>query len=936
MSDRESMIEDYIPVKEISKACVREKLGGHHLSRGQIRNLHIWWARRPLAASRAAVYATFAPPVASPDQRRALPDFFAELCDYKGPVLPRTAALNDAEAVVSTAADGLRPRVLDLFAGGGAIPLEALRLGAEAVAVDLNPVAHLIQRCTLEFPQRYGARLRDAVETWGKKVIDDTRAEVGDLYPDIIVEAPAEDRQQGLGFGKKKSAGSRTLRPIAWLWTRTIPSTARGYEQGQVPLVRQTWLSYGAGSYVALRPVVDRQALTVRYELVTSSAGNAAGAIAEWGFDPDGDSARGATTCPYSGATVTADDAKAAGKAGTMGHQLMAVAAVEPQKRGKVFLAAEGATVPQSESEILVRVQRLAHEIGTTVPDEPLPEKLTGGMCSIYGLDTFDKLFTPRQKLTLLTLCKHVRLAHATLKEQSGDPDFAAAVAAYLGLLVGRVADRSSTLCRWDNTRSQTQNTFARQALPMVWDFSEANPFGGGSGDARNQLDYILEVLDHTVAVAPGRPATVIHGRAQRLSLPDASLDAVITDPPYYDNISYADLSDFFYVWHKRALAPAFPGLYAAPLTPKKQEAVAAVQRHGKGKAGKEAASAFYEAQMAAAFAECHRVLKPGAPLVVVYAHKTTLGWSTLVDALRGAGFMVTEAWPLATEMPDRVGQMDTASLASSIFLVARRREEGGVGDYSRDVRPELNRLIPARVRALMAAGITGADLVIASVGAGLRPFTRFDSVELGSGEVLPTSRLLDEIQRDVLECILSEVFQVDRSGVGRIDRQSRFYVLALYQFGLLPVEFGVMNVLAQGLGAELDGPGSLSDGKRRLVEQKKSEVHLRSFAERGAEPTLGVPDSGGATPPLIDVLHRALWLLDNDRAAIQPLLRQSGVDLSALSLLAHALKGRALAGDGDVRSPEQKAVDRLLAQWSRLLNDNDDLPLFNADRNAP
>lgn len=913
------MIEDYIPVTEISYASVREKLGGHHLSRGQIRNLHLWWARRPLAASRAAVYATFAPP-AEGAARERLPAFFAELCEYSGPVLPESGALTRAREVVSTAGpDGHPPRVLDMFAGGGAIPLEAQRLGAEAVAVELNPVAHLIQRCTLEFPQHYGARLREAVAKWGGWVIDQTQGEVGDLYPDIEV---AEDGGEQLALLPQGRGGKRTLRPIAWLWTRTIPSPARGFERGMVPLVRQTWLSKKAGNFVALLPVVDREALRVRYELVQSSARTERAAIAEWGFDPKGQSVRGATTCPYSGTLVSAKDAKKAGKAGQMGAQLMAVACVEPGARGKVFVDATAAAA-LDEGAIAARIERLcADSADLDLPDERLPSNNTRWFQPpAYGMKTYQTLFNPRQQLMLLTLCKFCRLAFARISAESKDTDFATAVAAYIGLLVGRIADRGSTLCRWDNSAHKTANTYARQALPMVWDYSEANPFGGASGDARMQLGFILEVIDHTIALAPGRPAVVIRGMAQQLPLEDESIDAIVTDPPYYDNISYADLSDFFYVWHKRALGPLMSALYATRNTPKKPEAVVAPERHGGGSDGKAAASTFYEKQMNAAFAEAHRVLVPGGPMVVVYAHKTTLGWSTLVDSLRDAGFQVTEAWPLSTEMPDRAGQMNTASLASSIFLVARKREDTRVGDYAIDVRPEMASIVEARVRALMAVGIGGADLVIAAVGAGLRPYTRYARVELPNGEPMPSDRFLDEVQREVLECILAEVFDLERAGVGQIDPVSRFYVLARYQYKLAAVEFGEINVLAQGVGVELSGEGSLSDGRLRLVAQDKSKVTVLDHRRRGEAAELGKPRDG--TPaPLIDVLHRLLWLVEHDREKVFEFLSASRVERGRLRLLANALKGRALSGGEDAaeRTEEEKAVDRLLAQWQRVV----------------
>ncbi len=917
------MIEDYIPVEQISYESSREKVARRR--QGHLSTLHLWWARRPLAACRGAVYAAFADP-SSGKKREELAEFFTELCRWTGPVLPETEALKKARSVVEKAADGKRPRVLDMFAGGGAIPLEALRLGADAVALDLNPVAHLIQLCTLVYPQKYGKKLRDAVETWGNRVIDRTQEEIGDLYPDIPVDGDGGGAQLELGG---KDAKGRALRPIAYLWTRTIPSPARGYEKGQVPLVRQTWLRKKKGNYVAARPIVDRENLTVRYEVVSSTAKTPEAAIKEWGFDPAGMSTRGSTTCPFSGTSVGVKEAKNAGLAGHIGHEPIAIVCVEPGRRGKQYLNFDGASDHMPSDRIIRnRLQKLCADHDLSVPDETVPiDNGRDFRTQLYGMNTYGDLFSPRQQLLLLTLCKNVREAHAALAAEGGDPDFAAAVASYLGLLVGRAADRGSMLCRWHNTGEKTENTYARQALPMVWDYSEPNPFGGASGDSRMQLNFILEVVDHAVAIAD-RPAEVIRGRAQKLPLPDESIDAVITDPPYYDNISYADLSDFFYVWHKRALGDILPAVYSTSITPKKAEAVVAPYRQD---GDKKSSAAFYEEQMELSFREAHRVLEDDSLMVVVYAHKTTLGWSTLVDSLRRSGFQVTEAWPLDTEMPDRAGQMNTASLASSIFLVSRKRESGGVGSYATEVRPEMVKIVESRVSELMDAGISGADLVIAAVGAGLQPFTRYERVDLQSGEELPSEKFLDEVQREVLECILAAVFSLEREGVGQVDKASRFYVLGRYQYGGAQVDFGEMNVLAQGLGIELSGAGGVTVGNLKMVEGKKSKVRLLDYSERGMNPELGI-GTEGSPAPLVDVLHRLLWLVENDRSKVPGFIDEAKVGSGRLRLLANALKGKALSGPGDeIRTDEQKAIDRLLAQWKRVVEAGA-LPLFEGE----
>ncbi len=909
MSERR-MIEDYIPVDRISYESAREKVSRRR--QGHLSTMHLWWARRPLAACRAAVYATFAPPATGEDRERA-PAFFEQLCQWTGPVLPTSPALEAARAVVSTAGEGGSPPVvLDMFGGGGAIPLEAQRLGAIPWSVDLNPVAHLIQRCTLEFPQRYGQDLRDAVARWGEEVIARTQAEVGDLYPDIPVP---EDGQLELGFGKRTP---KVLRPIAYLWTRTIPTPARGVE-GTVPLVRQTWLQQKPGGWTALRPKVD--GTRVRFDLVTSKARTKAGAVAEWGFDPSNQSARGKTTCQFSGSTVTAKDVKAAGQAGSLGSQLMAACVVDADgRRGKSFVDVPSGLLSQPDwQDVERRISAIG--AGLSPPSEPLENRYNQAMLvPAYGMTRYQDLSNPRQLLTLLTLCKHIRAANIEIA-RGQDREFAGAVCSYLALLLGRLADRQTMLCRWISQGSpRTAGTYARQALPMLWDYSEANPFGGSSGDSRLALDFILQALDHCVA-SGGTPANCHLGPAQSLPFEDETVDAVVTDPPYYDYISYGDLSDFFYVWHKRALATIFPRSYATKVTPKKAEAVGLAYRHGKS-----GLVAHYEEEMGRVFAEAHRVLKPSAPMVVVYAHKTTLGWSTLVDSLLKAGFQVTEAWPLQTEKPDRIGTMHQAALASSIFLVARKRGAGGVGSFAEEVLPEMRTIVQERVKDLMAVGLGGADLVIAAVGAGLRPFTRYDTVELPNGDPYTSEAFLDQVQREVFDTVLAEVFQVGGGDVGAIDTTSRAYVLFRYQYEEAVVPFGDANVLAQGIGVELSGVGSLSDGAGSLVEEKKGKVRLRTYTERGAQQALGLP-LHGAPAPLVDVLHRLLWLMEHERAKAPRFLAESGVDAGRLRLLANALKGRSLSREGESRTDEQNAVQRLLAQWSGLFSQS---PLFS------
>jgi putative DNA methylase len=422
----------------------------------------------------------------------------------------------------------------------------------------------------------------------------------------------------------------------------------------------------------------------------------------------------------------------------------------------------------------------------------------------------------------------------------------------------------------------------------------------------------VEEAADTLEALAAtGRPVEVQRTSAAQLPDHDDYFDAVITDPPYYDNISYADLSDFFYVWLKRSVGFLFEEHFAGELTPKKREMVAVKYRHDNNM---DAARAFYEQEMAAAFAEAHRVLKPGAPLVCVYAHKTTLGWATLVEALRRARFTITEAWPLDTEMPERSIGQGTASLASSIFLVARRRDLDVVGSYH-DVLAELDGVIDERLDRLTRAGVSGSDLVIATIGAGLAPFTRYVTVELPSGEPVAADRFLEEVQSRVLNAVLAKVHELGE-GVSAIDSTTRYYVLARTMFGWADIEFDEANNLARTAGVEL-GDG-LANGPLRLADVKGKVVHLRDFSERGAERELG---EDGAQ--LIDVLHGVLWRASHAAHDIPSYLDATRPDAERLRQVAQALQGKALRDQSQAKPAEAQACERLLGSWGRLVEDN-------------
>ena len=406
-----------------------------------------------------------------------------------------------------------------------------------------------------------------------------------------------------------------------------------------------------------------------------------------------------------------------------------------------------------------------------------------------YGILKWCELFTVRQLVVLFTLVKHIRQAYREMRAEGIAEDRARALTTYLSMAFGRLANSFTKFCRW---QAQDQKTIAaigdRQALKMTYDFSEINPFAETSGCLpfafKNEAFCIRELAKVQ------SPCVVTRGSAEELFYDDETFDAVITDPPYYSSIYYADLSAFFYVWLKRIIGDLYPEHFTLPSPPKRREAVAQPSEHD-GDVAK--ANDHYQHTMRRSLAEARRVLKPGAPLVCVYAHRTTEGWATLIRALVEAGLTVTEAWPVQTEARGRTNAQKAAALSDSIFFVARRREEAKTGRYETDVEPELHRIARERISTLWAGGrgIGGADLLMAAVGAGLRAYTRFAKVEYANGEPVPAERYLREVEGVVLDVILDEIFGLRGAAVSAVDSITRFYILWRFTYRESSVEAG-------------------------------------------------------------------------------------------------------------------------------------------------
>jgi putative DNA methylase len=985
MADDKRLIEDYLPIVAISAEASREK----SVRKGHISTLHLWWARRPLVACRAAVYGAlvpasrFVPNNGSDEKKKSLgransAKFLKALCMYPGE--PRT--IQEAQRHILTAhADRLtqeladwkagntpkpgwvdefkfsgvkvtmeditagnapRPRVLDMFAGGGAIPLEALRLGCEAYALDLNPVAHIIELCTLVYPQMFGkpdttARgmtgpknekgeatwggLADEVRYWGNWVLKEVRSEIGDLYP-LLPDPQYKGKKVALQAEWFKTSDRDEvplgyLMPVAYLWTRIV-KCKNPVCGATVPLMKQTWLCKKDGRYVAMRMVAPRGKKEVRFEVVEATTEKGLG------FDPSAYSTSGNAACPFCGAVADSDYVKAEGWAGRLAYQFMAIAATRPSSQGKVYLDQDHISLIPSQA-VGNRLVDLLARSGLLALDESIEINPRSMDIDKAGFTKWAQLFTDRQQLALMSLSAALKRADAAMHKNGASENHRKATVTLLGCGISKFADFCSTLCMFNYTGGRgVKNSFPQQSLPMVWDFAETNPFNPAGAS------WISVIEDNPAAIEAlediRQVAHVYRGSAVNLPMAQGELDAVITDPPYYDNVSYSNLSDFFLLWLRRTVGALYPEHFAAPSTPKKQEIIAASYRHS---GNRDKARQFYETMMQKAFCEAARVLKSSGQMTVVYAHKTTLGWATLLDALRRSGFMVTEAWPLDTERKGRVIAMGTAALASSIFLIARKRAPSSkAGNYEIDVVPELGNIVRERVDTLWEMGISGADLVIACVGAGLRAFTKYTRVEYGNGEEVPAERFLAEVETVVLETILGKLSKTVGTKNGQttlagLDPATRFYVLWRYTYGAAELDAGEAIIFANGTHVELDGQHSLTQGNRALLEKKKSKYRLHDYTERGDENALGQPAEDGTSAPAVDALHRLLWLLEHKPLKIPEFLNEAKPNVEQLRLVAQALGGPALSGGelSDVSSTaEQSALGKLLANWSAVM----------------
>jgi putative DNA methylase len=851
MGDRR-LIEVDFPLKEVSEESVKEK----NIRHGHISTLHIWWARRPLAASRATTYAALIPAPNNDEELREKLKFVAELSKWENSLNQQLIA--KARKEILDFFDGRAPRVLDCFAGGGSIPLEALRLGCETIALEYNPVAVLILKAALEFPQKFSnlkVRIEKAeqktlsgeveakevpkllydVQKWGNWVLEEARKEISIFYP----------------------ADPDGSIPVGYIWARTVkcqnPSCG-----AEIPLIRQTWLAKKENRKVAYK-VIPR-GNKVEFEIREGK---------EIDFDPSkGTVARAKVLCPCCNSGLSDKEVKKQFQEGKAGQRMIAIVLHNPKKHVKIYrLATEKDIEVFTESEkYLERKRKKLKEEWEydPIPNEPLPRERLKGFSGfrilLYGFHKWSDLFNPRQKLVLISFVEKVRSAFKKMIEEGCDEEYAKAVIGYLALLISRVSDFETNLCRWHPQWEFIPNTFARQALPMSWDYAELNLFAPIlTGTFESMLRQITRVIS-VICKIDGFSTSIIQSSAISLPFPDNYFDAVITDPPYYDNVAYNDLSDFFYVWLKRTISDLYPNLFATPLTPKSEEIIKDPAR------GKDIV--FFEEMITKAFREISRVLKPEGIVCIVFAYKTTEAWETIINSLLRSDLILTASWPIHTEMKKRLIAQQKAALASSVYMICRKRSEQKIA-YFNEIREAVEHRIRKKLEQFWEQGISGADFFVSAIGPAVEVFGQYSKVEKLSGEEVSVKELLEYVRKVVSEFALERVLK--RADLGGVDAETRFYLLWRWTFGNAKVLFDEAIKLSRPMGVELTELWNSGS----FVKKEKEFIRVLDPRERAKDSAFMKRTKFNS---MIDVLHYVLILWEKgDKSKIKEVLEETG-----------------------------------------------------------
>ncbi|KLU38982.1 MAG: hypothetical protein AA931_11690 [Peptococcaceae bacterium 1109] len=821
MSYKKKLIEVALPLDAISAESAREKSIRH----GHPSTLHLWWSRKPTATARAVIWASLVDdPSSHPDkfpteedqqaERERLFGILTELIKWENS--NNKNVLEKAKAEIEKSTNGKPPALLDPFTGGGSIPLEAQRLGLKAYASDLNPVAVMINKAMIEIPPRFegqGAVNPEArakpIDTWqgalglaedvryyGEWMKQEALKRIGYLYPTVRDE-----------YGQERTV-------IAWIWFRTVkcPNPACGCE---MPLTSSFELSKKKGNETYVCPVISDGEIT--YELKTGTGA------------PQGTVNRRGATCVSCGTPIDFPYIRSEGQAGRMGSRLVAV--VAEGNNGRLYIPAD------NEHLQAAQVSRPEEYPDAQIPDNPRDFKTPN-----YGLKRFADLFTNRQLTALTILCSLVAEAQEKAEADalaagmeddalslaeggSGARAYGEAIGVYLAFAVDKLADYHSAVCSWNSPRENIRNVFGRQAIPMVWDYAEANPFCNSSGSYNNMLDWVVKCLTRL----PGGP----QGTARQF---DAQSDTglrnvmVSTDPPYYDNVIYADLSDFFYVWMRQLLKHTYPDVFRTMLVPKSEELVANPYRFD---GDKDQARVFFEKGMLEALTQIYISARDDIPVTIYYAFKqndtredgngneqtVSTGWETILTAIVSAGFQIMGTWPIRTEKPGRTLDIDSNALASSIVLVCRKRPEDAPICTRRDFLNALKRELKPALDKLQSANIAPVDLAQSAIGPGMAVFSRYSKVLEADGTPMSIRTALQIINQE-LDLYFSEQDS-------ELDADSRFCVDLYTQYAFNELSFGEADVLARAKNTSVDRLA-----KNGIVDAEKGKVRLLTREE--------------------------------------------------------------------------------------------------------
>lgn len=937
MTYKKKLIEVAIPLEAINAASAREKSIRH----GHPSTLHLWWARRPLAACRAVLFAQLVDdPSSLPElfptfeaqdaERKRLFAIIEDLVKWEnstnGEVLER------ARAEIRRSCGGVMPPVYDPFSGGGSIPLEAQRLGLPAYGSDLNPVAVMIGKAMIEIPPKFkdmppvhtsikerqfyrnAEGLAEDVRYYGEWMQKKAWERIGHLYPQV--ELP-----------QSNGGGKGTV--IAWIWARTVASPDPAFAGAHVPLISNFVLSSKAGKKNVISPIVDKLAGTYTFEIRTENFSKAemdkAGLGTKAGKAQD-------FICLLSGYPIPRDYIREEGRAGRLALRLIAV--VVEGKNSRIYLppteAMEQVAIAAGESEE-VEQARTTFLSGST----PTRAMITGGVCSAYGLDEWGKLFIDRQIrlfLTLGDLLEDVRAqvvadTKGNLSERpnvalshggNGAKAYAEAISVYLSFAINRSVDRGSSICTWDSSPKMEalRNTFARQALPMTWDFAEGNPFSNASGNFLGNVDWVAKVIER---FSPSASGSIVNADAQTVVMPSEVV--ISTDPPYYDNIGYADLSDFFYCWMRRGLQAVFPEAFSIIATPKAEELVATHFRHG----SKEAADAFFLNGMRQAIANMATHSSATFPAAIYYAFKqneidqegiSSTGWATFLQAVVEAGYAVVGTWPLRTEMANRMIASGTNALANSVVLVCRKKDATADIITRAEFIRALKRELPPAIAELQAANIAPADMPQSAIGPGMGVYSRFKTVLESDDSPMSVKTALQLINKELDE-FMNDV-------QGEFDADTRFAISWYEHNGMKPGDYGMADSLARARGIAVE-----SVKHAGIIESQAGKVRILKREELEAE---WAPE----TDKHVTVWEMLQYLvrlheqsgLSADAAA---LLKRYGAQADAVKDLAYCLYD--IAANKRKEASEATAYNALIADWTELSRMAASVSLEDANR---